>query len=75
MDGPQHYLAAERLLNEAETDEISSALDESRVSLKIGLAQVHATMALAAATAETILVDELVKDMNGNFLWRNAGTF
>lgn len=75
MDGPQHYLAAERLLNEAETDEISSALDESRVSLKISLAQVHATMALAAATAETILADELVKDMNGNFLWRNAGAF
>lgn len=49
MTGPEHYREAERLLNQAESqipgDEPSQAALTAR-------AQVHATLALAAATNE-----------------------
>lgn len=50
MNGPQHYEEAERLLKAAMlTDDDVEAGYESNVAA----AQVHATLALAAATAES----------------------
>jgi hypothetical protein len=48
MTGPEHYRAAERLLKEIE-ERRNAPLD--RTSWRVGQAQVHATLALAAATA------------------------
>ena len=48
MTGPEHYLAAERLLREID-ERRNAPLDIS--SRRVGQAQVHATLALAAATA------------------------
>jgi hypothetical protein len=48
MTGPDHYLAAERLLEEAQEHPSSSI---NKTASLIGQAQVHATLALAAATA------------------------
>ena len=47
MDGPSHYQAAENLLDMASDDEMGSDAE----SYHQRQAQVHATLALAAATA------------------------
>ena len=46
MTGPEHYRKAEALLNDRSTYE-----NVERASVRIAAAQVHATLALAAATA------------------------
>ena len=51
MNGPEHYAAAERLL-EAVTAEGVESGEPGNVS-NLAAAQVHATLALAAATALT----------------------
>jgi hypothetical protein len=48
MTGPEHYLAAEKLLEENQEHPSSSI---NKTASLIGQAQVHATLALAAATA------------------------
>jgi hypothetical protein len=48
MTGPEHYRAAEKLLEEAEEHPSSSI---NKTASLIGQAQVHATPALVAATA------------------------
>jgi hypothetical protein len=48
MTGPEHYLAAERLLSEID-ERRNAPLDIT--SRRVGQAQVHAMLALAAATA------------------------
>jgi hypothetical protein len=48
MTGPEHYRAAEKLLEENEEHPSSSI---NKTASLIGQAQVHATLALAAATA------------------------
>jgi hypothetical protein len=48
MTGPEHYLAAEKLLEETQEHPSSSI---NKTASLIGQAQVHATLALAAATA------------------------
>ena len=48
MTGPEHYLAAERLLEETRGNP-NAPLD--RIEWRLGQAQVHAMLALAAATA------------------------
>ena len=48
MTGPEHYLAAERLLSEIDQRR-NAPLDIT--SRRVGQAQVHAMLALAAATA------------------------
>jgi hypothetical protein len=48
--GPEHYQAAERLINAA-TSEGGSANDTTIARACTALAQVHATLAQAAATA------------------------
>lgn len=49
MTGPEHYREAERLIAAGEYDETGEDVLHAR---DIALAQVHATLALAAATAE-----------------------
>lgn len=53
MNGPEHYREAERLLAAVVGDDQSPCLDDSNriVANTIAAAQVHATLALAAATA------------------------
>jgi hypothetical protein len=48
MTGPEHYLAAERLLSEID-QRGNAPLDIT--SRRVGQAQIHAMLALAAATA------------------------
>ena len=48
MTGPEHYLEAERLLGAQSKSNRAGYPDDPRASAK---AQVHATLALAAATA------------------------
>lgn len=48
MTGPEHYRAAEKLLREID-ERRNAPLDVT--SRRVGQAQVHATLALAAATA------------------------
>jgi hypothetical protein len=48
MTGPEHYLAAEKLLEEMQEHPSSSI---NKTESLMGQAQVHATLALAAATA------------------------
>lgn len=47
MTGPEHYREAEALL-----DEVSGPDDDFTRDERIAMAQVHATLALAAATAD-----------------------
>lgn len=53
MNGPHHFLTAERLLHESdvETGELMVGADPDVLARNIARAQVHATLALAAATA------------------------
>lgn len=51
MTGPQHYLEAERLLEQAEVDARDPMRKCAEDANAIAAAQVHATLALAAATA------------------------
>src|SRR5271155_50751 len=44
MTGPEHYIAAEELL-----EDVGHARDEDDAAHVLGIAQVHATLALAAA--------------------------
>lgn len=49
-DGPSHYREAERLADRAAKD-AGARLDKDGIANTLALAQVHATLALAAATA------------------------
>ncbi|MDX8146935.1 hypothetical protein SK854_32805 [Lentzea sp. BCCO 10_0061] len=51
MNGPEHYAAAERLLDSATAADVEAG--ESGQVSNLAAAQVHATLALAAATALT----------------------
>jgi len=53
MDGPSHYRAAEAALRFV-NDEPPSKRDWRGAQLALQLAQVHATLALAAATANPL---------------------
>jgi hypothetical protein len=62
MTGPEHYSEAERLLTEAAAIEVS---DDDPASLPyVARAQVHATLALAAATALNPTGEDFVPDRN-----------
>jgi hypothetical protein len=61
MTGPEHYREAERLIGSG-----GPPLELEMLTLDVAVAQVHATIALAAATA---LIDE--KPRGGSFdAWR-----
>lgn len=69
MNGPQHYRAAEQLLarvrnNQAPDTDLEALLDANAIAR----AQVHATLALAAATAYPA-----VKDWDGDEAGRSGG--
>lgn len=49
MNGPEHYAEAERLLATAD----ASSTPDNAAAFLVSIAQVHATLALAAATAES----------------------
>lgn len=51
MTGPEHYLEAERLL--AFADSPAGQVVEGQAAVVVVQAQVHATLALAAATWDT----------------------
>ncbi len=51
MNGPEHYAAAERLLDAATAEGVEPG--EPRQVSNLAAAQVHATLALAAVTALT----------------------
>lgn len=60
MTGPEHYQQAEEFLELAEAD----ALDSPQERFNLAAAQVHATLALAAATAEPIVTAYLGDDQD-----------
>lgn len=57
MTGPEHYLEAARLLADADDADLPlNDLGVAHWSLIIARAQVHATLALAAGTADQLLL-------------------
>jgi hypothetical protein len=56
MTGPEHYREAERLIKGLKTDSGAVYVEDGNEQV-IALAQVHATLALAAATAMGAPVD------------------
>ncbi len=56
MTGPEHYRAAEKLIEVAEYAPATEAegIMTDRVRYALAVAQVHATLALAAASAQNI---------------------
>lgn len=56
MNGPQHYAAAERLVDR------SNAADPERADLLVKQAQVHATLAAAAASLTPVSVQHSRQD-------------
>lgn len=52
MTGPEHYAEAERLIRETGPEHTDDALLEIHAHTILAEAQVHATLALAAATAD-----------------------
>lgn len=76
MTGPEHYREAERLLEaakadwrDASSDHVAAALAESRVLVALTAAQVHAKLALAAATAIPAVVAYYGDDQNTTREW------
>ena len=57
MNGPAHYREAERLLEQAEIDARDPMRKYAEDANVIAAAQVHATLALAAATAYPAIRD------------------
>jgi predicted HicB family RNase H-like nuclease len=57
MNGPEHYREAERLLEQAEIDARDPMRKYQEDANVIAAAQVHATLALAAATAYPAVKD------------------
>jgi hypothetical protein len=62
MTGPEHYREAERLLTEAAAEGAEGTYFIRPESL--AAAQVHATLALAAASAEQAAVTAFAHDIN-----------
>jgi len=62
MTGPEHYQLAEQMLSEVWESELEPLDNDAELVRRIAAAQVHATLALAAATA---LIDE--KPRGGSF--------
>lgn len=59
MTGPEHYREAERLITPGAYDETG---EEGLLARDIALAQVHATLALAAATAIATIDEMTIRD-------------
>lgn len=71
MTGPQHYLEAERLLAHlGDSLPIDEATATTDLHAKLAAAQVHATLALAAATAEPTTIDPSQRKWPGSAWWQ-----
>lgn len=68
MTGPEHYREAERLLAEAFDDSETASAKEI-----LAEAQVHATLALAAATALNVASGSAMPDPDW-LAWRDAAS-
>lgn len=74
MTGPEHYRAAEQLLAAADTVVRPNDEGHCEADRMIAAAQVHATLALAAAQAG-VLTDKYVGDTNLITAWsKTTGT-
>jgi hypothetical protein len=51
VTGPEHYVEAERLIADACDPSGNPSIDAGTIGMSLAAAQVHATLALAAATA------------------------
>ncbi|MEU6229948.1 hypothetical protein [Streptomyces sp. NPDC047042] len=73
MTGPEHYLRAQHLLTTV-TSESGRVRGESGDDVVIAVAQVHATLALAAASAEQASVTAFAHDINSTAIdeWAEA---
>lgn len=65
MTGPEHYKAAERDLTVAN----DTSLDDPYMGFLLDRAQVHATLALAAATAYPAIKDWCGDEANDSMDW------
>ena len=72
MNGPAHYREAERLLEQAEIDARDPMRKYAEDANVIAAAQVHATLALAAATAYPAIRDYCGDDTNESREWAGA---
>lgn len=70
MTGPEHYQAAEKALRSAERWETGDEADQRLAGILAAKAQVHATLALAAATVEA-----LPDDLASAPAWHEAGAW
>lgn len=70
MTGPEHYTHAEQLLDMAGDDEPGSDVERYRVAA----AQVHATLALAAATADQAVMRWIGDEARTDREWTKAIT-
>ena len=69
MNGPEHYMNAQTYAADAATDQTAEWM-----AVKAALAQVHATLALAAAVAEFGDNKRGVGKVDSDWTaWRNAG--
>jgi hypothetical protein len=72
MTGPEHYREAERLLDTATDNDGDIQTDDGMTANILTAAQVHATLALAAATAIPLVPAHVLAEMKA---WSDvAGT-
>jgi hypothetical protein len=64
MTGPEHYAAAERLLSAITWEDGSISVGDDAAAAYTAAAQVHATLALAAATARANAANMPALDAN-----------
>lgn len=69
MNGPQHYAEAERLLDQAALDRYDPQTKYREDANLIAAAQVHATLALAAAGAYPAIKDYLGDESGDGRRW------
>jgi len=75
MNGPDHYKEAERLLESARIDIDAAHHDGNRLEhdTQVARAQVHATLALTAATIEPLCLDYTGgEDTDNTRAWREV---
>lgn len=72
MDGPTHYRKAENLLAQADHEVSLGAAGKERASQYAAVAQVHATLALAAAKLDVAVVDAAGAALSNVDEWANV---
>lgn len=72
MNGPQHYREAERLASLAADDEAIGEYDIPETRYNLAAAQIHATLALAAATVHGAIGNDLASTVDVDVLAAQA---